>query len=52
MNSGTSNSAQFKVRMPPALKQKLAAAANKNLRSVGAEIVHRLMGTFVGGKSR
>ncbi|MDW9582497.1 Arc family DNA-binding protein [Sinorhizobium meliloti] len=37
---------QFKLRLPPDLKEALEAAAQRNNRSVSAEILARLTDTF------
>lgn len=37
---------QFKIRMPPEMREKLKASAEENYRSVNAEIIARLEETF------
>lgn len=40
---------QFKLRMPPQLRDEIEVAANANGRSMNAEIIERLLQSFSGG---
>ena len=40
--------APFGVRIPPELKDRVSLSAEKNNRSMNAEIIHRLEGSFAG----
>ena len=42
----TKDSGQMKVRLPVPLKEAIAKSAENNLRTLNAEIVHRLRETF------